>query len=60
MSYNWQLICSLTGAFFIVAGLYCVLWGKRKDSLAAADEHKGGNMKTTTDDKVLEISTSTK
>ncbi|KAK9199834.1 hypothetical protein WN944_015027 [Citrus x changshan-huyou] len=53
-------LSSLTGAFFIVAGLYCVLWGKRKDSLAADDEHKDGNMKTTTDDKILEISTSTK
>ncbi|KAH9724899.1 hypothetical protein KPL70_007662 [Citrus sinensis] len=53
-------LSSLIGAFFIVAGLYCVLWGKRKDSLAADDEHKDGNMKTTADDKILEISTSTK
>ncbi|KAM1025393.1 hypothetical protein ACFX15_037901 [Malus domestica] len=45
---------SLIGALLIIVGLYCVLWGKRKDTLVA--EH-GEIEKVTLDDiKVLEIS----
>ncbi|PQP98744.1 hypothetical protein Pyn_40478 [Prunus yedoensis var. nudiflora] len=43
---------SLIGAFLIIAGLYCVLWGKRKDNLVAEQTENGKGVLE--DIKVLE------
>ncbi|KAM2437985.1 hypothetical protein TB1_014288 [Malus domestica] len=45
---------SLIGALLIIAGLYSVLWGKRKDSLVA--EHAEIGKMTIDDNKVVESS----
>ncbi|CAN6578726.1 unnamed protein product [Malus baccata var. baccata] len=44
---------SLIGALLIIVGLYCVLWGKRKDGLVA--EHTEIEKVTVDDNKVFEI-----
>ncbi|KDO35805.1 hypothetical protein CISIN_1g041924mg [Citrus sinensis] len=41
---------SLIGAFLIVVGLYCVLWGKKKDRFAVDEQKEDRN--GTGDDKV--------
>ncbi|TQD86819.1 hypothetical protein C1H46_027583 [Malus baccata] len=46
-------LCSLIGALLIIVGLYCVLWGKRKDGLVA--EHTEIEKVTVDDNKVVEI-----
>lgn len=47
---------SLVGAFFIIVGLYCVLWGKQTDN-HVADEQPGSQKGEETDNnKRLEIS----
>ncbi|CAL9030638.1 unnamed protein product, partial [Prunus brigantina] len=43
---------SLIGAFLIIVGLYCVLWGKRKDNLVAEQTENGKGVLE--DIKVLE------
>ncbi|KAM1209335.1 hypothetical protein ACFX2J_014890 [Malus domestica] len=45
---------SLIGALLIIVGLYCVLWGKRKDDLVA--EHAEMENVTLDENKVVEIS----
>lgn len=47
-----MVVCSLIGAFLIIAGLYCVLWGKRKDNLVAEQTENGKGVLE--DNKVLE------
>ncbi|XP_050150579.1 WAT1-related protein At5g64700-like [Malus sylvestris] len=44
---------SLIGALLIIVGLYCVLWGKRKDGLVG--EHTEIEKVTVDDNKVVEI-----
>lgn len=47
-----MVVCSLIAAFLIIVGLYCVLWGKRKDNLVAEQTENGKGVLE--DIKVLE------
>ena len=46
--------CSLVGAFAIVLGLYCVLWGKQTDNLVA--DEQPGSENGADNNKIVEIS----
>lgn len=46
--------CSLVGAFAVVLGLYCVLWGKRTDNLVA--DEQPGSENCADNNNIVEIS----
>ncbi|XP_024028937.1 WAT1-related protein At5g64700 [Morus notabilis] len=49
-------LASLVGAFFIIVGLYCVLWGKQTDNHVADEQPGSQNGEETDNNKRLDIS----
>ena len=37
-------MCSVVGAFLIIAGLYCALWGKSQDMKTEDDKARNNNI----------------